>query len=74
MHAFDPTLILYGGGVMRRADVILPYIREIVANETWTPWGTIDVRAAALGENAALYGGIPLLRNAGIAVGATNVR
>lgn len=74
VHAFDPTLILYGGGVMRSADVILPYIQKVIANETWTPWGTVNVCAAALGQNAALFGGVPLLRNAGIPVGATDVR
>ncbi|HWA96020.1 MAG TPA: ROK family protein [Terracidiphilus sp.] len=74
VHAFDPNLILYGGGVMRSADIILPYIQQVVANETWTPWGTVEVRAAALGENAALYGGVPLLHNAGISVGAAHVR
>ncbi|MDE3199560.1 MAG: ROK family protein [Acidobacteriota bacterium] len=70
VHAFDPTLILYGGGVMRSAEIILPYIQQVVANETWTPWGTVKVRAAALGENAALLGGVPLLRNAGIFCGS----
>ena len=28
IHAYDPELIVIGGGVMRSADVILPYIQQ----------------------------------------------
>lgn len=60
VHAFDPELLLYGGGIMQSGDVILPYIEAYVARHAWTPWGKVRVRAARLGNNAALLGAIPL--------------
>jgi glucokinase len=61
VHAYDPELIVIGGGVMRSGDVIIPYIESYVQNHSWTPWGKVQVRAAALGNNAALLGAVPLL-------------
>src|SRR6185437_4161838 len=60
IHAFDPDLLIYGGGVMRSADAILPYIQNYVRDNAWTPWGTVRVRAAQLGNDAALLGVVPL--------------
>ncbi len=61
VHAFDPEVIVIGGGVMKSADVILPYVQEYVDNHAWTPWGKVQVRAAELGNDAGLLGAIPLL-------------
>jgi glucokinase len=61
VHAYDPELIIIGGGVMKSADVILPVVQDQVANFSWTPWGTVKVVAAKLGNNAGLLGAIPLL-------------
>ena len=61
IHAYDPELIVMGGAVMGSAEQILPALREHVATEAWTPWGTVRVAAAALGNHAALLGAIPLL-------------
>lgn len=60
IHAFDPELLLYGGGVMQSGDAILPFIRNYVRDNAWTPWGTVRVRAAQLGNDAALLGVVPL--------------
>jgi glucokinase len=60
VHAFDPELLVYGGGIMRSGDIILPYIEAYVARHAWTPWGKVRVRAAKLGNDAALLGAIPL--------------
>jgi glucokinase len=62
IHSFDPDVLVYGGGVMRSGDIILPYIQDYVSRYTWTPWGRVQVRAAALGERAALLGAVPLLQ------------
>ena len=62
IHSFDPEIIVFGGGVMRSADVILPFVQSHVERHTWTPWGKVKVRAAELGNNAGLLGAIPLLQ------------
>jgi glucokinase len=61
VHAYDPELIVIGGGVMKSADVIIPYIESYVHKYAWTPWGKVQVRAAELGNNAVLMGAVPLL-------------
>jgi glucokinase len=61
VHAYDPELIVIGGGVMESADVIVPAIESHVQKHSWTPWGKVQVKRAELGNNAALVGAIPLL-------------
>jgi glucokinase len=56
IHAYDPEMVIIGGGVMKSADLILPGIREWVNRHAWTPWGKVRVEKAALGDEAALYG------------------
>jgi glucokinase len=60
IHAFDPELLLYGGGVMKSAEVIIPFIEDYVARYAWTPWGKVRVCAAQLGNDAALLGVVSL--------------
>jgi glucokinase len=64
IHSFDPDLLLYGGGVMRSGEIILPYIEQYVHRYTWTPWGKVRVQSAELGDRAALFGAVPLVREA----------
>lgn len=61
VHAYDPELIVIGGGVMESADVIIPAIEAHVQKHSWTPWGKVQVKRAELGNNAALVGAVPLL-------------
>jgi glucokinase len=61
VHAYDPEVIVIGGGVMKSADVIMPYIESYVHKYAWTPWGKVQVRAADLRNNAVLMGAVPLL-------------
>lgn len=61
IHAYDPERIVIGGGVMRSATVILPYIQAYVNEHAWTPWGKVKIVAAQLGNDAGLFGAIPLL-------------
>jgi glucokinase len=61
IHAYDPEVVVVGGGVMQRAEEILPRIREHVAARAWTPGRTARVEQAVLGDKASLYGAIPLL-------------
>lgn len=64
VHAWDPELLVLGGGVMARAASVLPAIESHVRARAWTPWGKVEVRAAALGAHAALLGALPLLEGA----------
>ncbi len=61
IHAYDPEQIVMGGGVMRSAAVILPYIQAYVNEHAWTPWGKVQIVGAQLGNDAGLFGAIPLL-------------
>lgn len=65
VHAYDPELIVYGGGVMRSGDLIVKSVQDHIAQYAWTPWGTVQVRPAELGNNAALYGAVPLITGEG---------
>jgi glucokinase len=61
VHAYDPEVLILGGGVMGSAGSILPYIQRHVDAHTWSGFGKVQVRAATLGNSAALFGAIPLL-------------
>ena len=61
IHAYDPEIIIFGGGVMKSAAVIIPYVQSYVEKHAWTPWGKVKVRAAEVGNNAGILGAIPLL-------------
>ncbi|HEY2466724.1 MAG TPA: ROK family protein [Terracidiphilus sp.] len=61
IHAYDPELVVFGGGVMQDADVILTFVQKYVEERAWTSWGTPRVCAAILSGNAALLGAVPLL-------------
>jgi glucokinase len=64
IHAWDPEVLVIGGGVMREAGTVLPAIAAHVSRHAWTPWGEVAVRAAALGDRAALLGAVPLIEGA----------
>lgn len=63
IHMYGPERVIIGGGVMKSADVIIPYIQEYVRNYSWTPSGTVLVVPATLGNDAGLLGAIPLLND-----------
>jgi glucokinase len=62
IHAYDPTALILGGGVMGSAEEIVPVIQDYVDRHVWSSWGKPQVRAAELGNSAALLGAIPLLK------------
>ncbi len=55
IHAYDPEVVVLGGGIMGSADSILPVITEYVGRHTWTPWGQVVLRQASLGNEAPLF-------------------
>ena len=56
IHAYNPTRIAIGGGIMRSAAVILPAIRDFVRDNAWCPVGVPEIVPAAAGDDAALLG------------------
>jgi glucokinase len=63
VHAYDPEVIVIGGGVLRNQGYnIVASVFEYVTKHSWTPWGKVRCVGARLGENAALVGAIPLLQ------------
>ncbi|WP_298646533.1 ROK family protein [uncultured Proteiniphilum sp.] len=56
IHAYDPEIVVLGGGIMNSADVIIPYIKERVARYAWCPSSEVQIITAQLSENAALHG------------------
>jgi glucokinase len=56
IHAYDPEVVVIGGGVMSRAEEILPYINEKVRRHAWTPWGEVAIRATKLHGDAGIVG------------------
>ena len=72
IHAYDPELLVYGGGAMHNGQGIIDHIQQYVARHAWTPWGKVQVRAAQLGNAAALHGAVPLIT--GYSQSRTNVR
>lgn len=61
IYAYDPEILVYGGGVMKSESNILPFIQDYVARYAWTPWGHVQVKCAELGNNAGVMGAVPLL-------------
>lgn len=62
IHAYDPEVLILGGGIMASAGVILPAITDHVHRHAHTPWGKVRVVPSALGDQAALVAGEWLLR------------
>ena len=56
VHAYDPELLVLGGGIMASADAILPPLRDYLIRHAHTPWGRVRVAASTLGDHAALLG------------------
>ena len=54
IHAYDPEIVVIGGGIMNSADVILPYLQEKVDALAWCPAGKVRLMASQLGDDAAL--------------------
>jgi glucokinase len=61
-HAYSPQVIVLGGGVLARADDILPELQARLNRHAWTPGGAVTVKASVLGSSAALHAAIPLLQ------------
>jgi glucokinase len=62
IHAYDPSVVVLGGGVMASADQIIPAVSSYIERYAFTWWGKPELRTAKLGSDAALIGAWPLLQ------------
>jgi glucokinase len=57
VHAYQPDLVVLGGGVMGSASHFLPQVQELVAERAWTvPRGRVRVEASGLGADIGVLG------------------
>ena len=63
IHAYDPEVVVIGGGVMQKHEELIPLIKTIVLQHAWTPWGKVDIRASTLLADAGLYGAVYCLQH-----------
>lgn len=56
IHAYDPEIIILGGGVLKSADIIIPELQRTVDKYAWTPWGKVKLLKADNINTAALFG------------------
>lgn len=62
IHAYDPSVVVLGGGVMASADQVIPAVGAYIERHAFTWWGKPELRTAKLGPDAALIGAWPLLQ------------
>ncbi len=62
IHAYDPELVILGGGIMKSKDYILPFIREWVEKHAWTPSEQVKIKVAQFSSSPALIGMNHLVR------------
>ena len=56
IHAYDPEVVVLGGGILNSKEEIIPYIQQRVVQYAWCPWGKVQVKASELMEDAAILG------------------
>ena len=56
IHAYDPEIVVLGGGILNSKDEIIPYIQQRVAQYAWCPWGKVQIKASELIDDAAILG------------------
>lgn len=56
IHAYDPEIVVLGGGIMNSREVIIPYMQKKVDAYAWCPSGKVALVPSRLDENAALFG------------------
>jgi glucokinase len=66
IHAFNPALVVLGGGVTRAGDDLFTPVRDVVAARTM-PWlrEVVEVVPAALGSATGILGAVAVALDAG---------
>jgi glucokinase len=56
VHAYDPEIIILGGGIMRTPEPTRSFVEKYVNEYAWLGWGKVSVSVAELPDTAALVG------------------
>lgn len=62
VHAYDPEVVVFSGGVMNSADIIMKPVSEYVKKYAWAPWGEVKFVVAEDVNSSALLGAEALLK------------
>ena len=62
IHAYDPEIVIIGGGVMQSAEIIIPFITNKVNKHAWTPWGKVNIKQSKIPNKSALLGAYYLVK------------
>lgn len=52
IHAYDPEVVIVGGGIMASAKTILPAMQVYIHRHAHTPWGKVRVVASELADQS----------------------
>ena len=63
IHAYDPEIVILGGGILNSADDIIPFMQKRVQQQAWTPWGQVLVKKAAFQNFGGVIGSVHCLKN-----------
>lgn len=63
IHAYDPELVILGGGIMKSAGEIIPFIQNKVNERAWTPWGKVKIIESEIPNRSALLGASYWMKN-----------
>ncbi len=63
VQAYDPEVVILGGGVMASREFIIPRIQQKLDRNSWATWGSVAVVEASLISSAALLGVSDLVYN-----------
>lgn len=56
VHAYDPEVVVFSGGVLKGRDQFLDSLEQQVRHLCWTPWGQLEFRVSATPDQSVLLG------------------
>lgn len=56
IHAYDPQVVVLGGGIMKSHEIIIPYLKDRINRLAWCPTEKVELVTSGLGDKAALLG------------------
>ncbi len=63
LHAYDPELLIIGGGIMKSKKDIIPFIKKRINERSWLPENAVKITTANQTKYAGILGACHLLKN-----------